>query len=108
MPPGGKAPSQTSNRVFSDSELFNRSDVLVHAEQVVGIVTELDFTQAAVIRAIRLFDSVSFIVRHEIDIHATRGEGCCGLKESTSPCRAVSVLCLVAPAAMRIHYEMSV
>src|SRR5262245_36794452 len=50
-------------------------DILVHAEEVVGIVTALDFSQTAVVCAIRLLDPILFIVGHEVDVDAAGGEG---------------------------------
>src|SRR5262245_64762847 len=62
-------------------ELPRRPDVLVHAEQVAGVVAPLDFGQAAIVRAVGLLDPVDFVVGHEIDVDAARGEGCGGLEQ---------------------------
>src|SRR5262245_63954496 len=68
-------------------DLPRRPDILVHAEQVGGVVTPLDLGQAAIVRAIRFLDPVDFVVGHEIDVDAARGEGCGGLEQMASPDR---------------------
>src|SRR5258707_12723290 len=93
---------------FGNAALPGRPDVLVHAEQVVGIVAALDFSEAAIVRAIRLLDAVIFIARHEIDVDAARREGGSGLKELACPRDAGRILSFVAPARVRIHDEVGV
>ena len=72
------------------------------------VVAALDLGEAPVVRAIRLLDSVIFIIGHEIDVDTARRIRCGRLKELASPSDAGLILSGLTPARMRIHNEMSV
>src|SRR4029079_16395073 len=78
-----------SSTLLSPTE---RSDILVHAEEIVGVVTALDVNQAAVVCAIRFLTPFVFIVGHEVDVHAAGGETRGRIEQSARPCDASRVL----------------
>ncbi len=49
-----------------------RPDILVHMEQIIGIVLGFDFDKALVIVTVGCFDTLLSFIHHHIDICATR------------------------------------
>src|SRR5262245_57958038 len=88
-------PLRFPNNMRHSMALPRRPDVLVHAEQVDGVVTALDLGQASIVGAIGLLDPVVLIVGHEIDVDAVRRKGCSGLEQMPRPRDAGLVLRLV-------------
>src|SRR5690606_36037753 len=50
-----------------------RPNILIHAKQIVRIITPLDLGKARVVEAIGHFDPISLIARHEVDVGRSGG-----------------------------------
>src|SRR6185503_2921939 len=82
--------------------------VLVHAEEVGGVVLPLDLREALVVRTEGRAHAVALVGRHEVHVGAGAGEGRGGLEVVAGPADAAIVLGRRVPAAVDVHDVLGV
>src|SRR5690606_17613901 len=78
-------------------------DVLVHAEEVVGIVAIFEGDQAGVVGSVRVRHPLRLVGGDEVHVHAARREGRYRFEQIACPGHACVVLRSVVPTTVHVH-----